>query len=253
MEIKVFPTKDALGRDAAADGAKAVRLALAARGAANVILATGASQFEMLSHLVQAEDIDWTKVTCFHLDEYVGMPITHGASFRKYLKERFVEQLPQPPAAFHYINAEDDCQGECDRLSALLAQHPIDVAFIGIGENGHLAFNDPPADFETEKPYIVVDLDEACRRQQLGEGWFETLDDVPRQAISMGIKQILKSSVIVCTVPDRRKAQAVRAAVEEPISPKSPASILQRHESTTVYLDEPAAALLRQQPMANNH
>ncbi len=244
MEIKVFPSKDDLGSSAATDGAEVIRQAVAARGSANIILATGASQFGMLSHLVQVEGIDWPKVTCFHLDEYVGMPITHGASFRKYLKERFVDQLPQPPAAFHYINAEEDCQAECDRLGALIAQHPIDVAFIGIGENGHLAFNDPPADFDEQRAYIVVELDEACRKQQQGEGWFPTLADVPKQAISMSIRQILRSGVIVCSVPDERKANAVQGAVKGPVTPDVPASILQQHGNATLYLDEPAASSL---------
>lgn len=243
MDIRVFATKDELGAAAATDAATAIKKALDERGEANVILATGASQFEMLSHLVQA-DIDWSKVTFFHLDEYVGMPITHGASFRKYLKERFVDQLPTPPAAFNYIDAEGDCHAECERLDSLIAKHPIDVACIGIGENGHLAFNDPPADFETQKPYLVVELDEACRKQQQGEGWFPTLDDVPKQAISMSVQQILKSRQIVCSVPDERKSQAVQGAVEGPVTPDVPASILQQHDATTIYLDEPAASRL---------
>jgi len=248
MDIKVLPTKDELGRQAAEDGAQLIRASLEARGQANIILATGASQFEMLSHLVQAAGIDWNRVHCFHLDEYAGMPMTHEASFRKYLKERFVDKLPQPPAAFHYINAEDDVLAECQRLSELIQQHPVDVAFIGIGENAHVAFNDPPADFETEQPYIVVGLDEACRKQQLGEGWFPTLDDVPQQAISMSVRQILKSNAIICSVPDERKAKAVQAAVEGPVTPDVPASILQQHERTTLYLDEPAASLLSNRP-----
>lgn len=245
MNVRIFETKEELGRQAAADGTELIRQAHALRGEANIILATGASQFEVLAALVQADVIDWSRVTCFHLDEYVGMPITHDASFRKYLKERFVDRLPQPPAAFHYLNAEQDCQAECQRLGDLIRQHPIDVAFIGIGENGHLAFNDPPADFETEEPYLVVDLDEACRKQQLGEGWFPTLDDVPKQAISMSVRQILKSSHIVCSVPDERKAKAVKGAVEGPVTPDLPASILQQHDQTTIYLDKPAASLLK--------
>jgi glucosamine-6-phosphate deaminase len=188
--------------------------------------------------------VDWNRVTAFHLDEYIGMPITHPASFRKYLKERFVDRLPQPLAAFHYINGEGDGAAECRRLNDIIAAHPIDVAFVGIGENGHLAFNDPPADFETDEPYLVVNLDEACRRQQLGEGWFPTLEDVPQQAISMSIRQILKADTILCSVPDARKAEAVRASLEGPVTPNVPASILQRHESTTVYLDVASAALL---------
>ncbi|MBW3596762.1 MAG: glucosamine-6-phosphate deaminase [Planctomycetes bacterium] len=245
MNVEVLPSKDELGKKAARDGAEAIRKALAERGEANVILATGASQFEMLGHLVKEPDIDWGKVTVFHLDEYAGMPITHPASFRKYLKERFVDQAPEPPREFHYINAEGDCFAECERLGKLIAEHPIDVAFIGIGENGHVAFNDPPADFSTEKPYLVVELDEACRRQQLGEGWFPTLDDVPKQAISMSVRQILKSKQIICSVPDERKTKAVQGAVEGPVTPDCPASILQEHEKCTIYLDPPSASLLK--------
>ncbi|MCG8586947.1 MAG: 6-phosphogluconolactonase [Pirellulales bacterium] len=172
------------------------------------------------------------------------MDITHPASFRRYLKERFVDQLPAPLAAFHYINAEGDCAEECTRLGSLIEIHPIDVAFIGIGENAHLAFNDPPADFEASQPYLVVELDEACRRQQLGEGWFSSMEEVPRQAISMSISQILKSSAIVCTVPDERKAEAVKNAVEGPVVPEVPASILQTHHDAALYLDRTAAGLL---------
>jgi len=244
MQVDISETKIQLGERAAADGANHIRQAIAARGEATIIVATGASQFEMLAALTAATDIDWAKVTCFHLDEYAGMPLSHPASFRKYLKERFIEQLPTPPAAFHYINAEDDCAAECNRLGGLIAGRTVDVAFIGIGENGHLAFNDPPADFDTEDAYLVVDLDEACRQQQLGEGWFATLDDVPRQAISMSVAQIMKSRVIVCSVPDERKAAAVAGAIEGEVSPQCPASMLQRHNAATIYLDKPAASQL---------
>ncbi len=243
MEIVLSDTKREAGRRAAAAGAETLRRALREGGKANIILATGASQFEMLEALVQ-EAIDWSAVTAFHLDEYAAMPVSHPASFRRYLQERFVERLPQPLRAFHWINGEGDLQAECRRLNAIIARHPISVAFIGIGENGHLAFNDPPADFETEAPYLVVTLDEACRRQQLGEGWFPTLDDVPRQAISMSIRQILKSQQVVCTVPDLRKAAAVRAAVKGPVTPMVPASILQQHPRTTLFLDPDSASLL---------
>jgi glucosamine-6-phosphate deaminase len=242
MQVVISETKGEMGRRAAETGADKIRAAIARNGAANIVVATGASQFEMLGELVAAPDIDWGVVTAFHLDEYVGMPLTHPASFRKYLKERFVEKLPRPLAAFHYIDGEGDTAAECRRLGALIAAHPVDVAFVGIGENGHLAFNDPPADFETEAPYLVVNLDDACRRQQLGEGWFPTLDDVPRQAISMSIRQILKAGTIVCTVPDARKAEAVRGALEGPVTPDVPASILQRHADTTVFLDPASAA-----------
>lgn len=244
MHIDISPNKQELGRRAATAGAAEIRAALAARGSANVIVATGASQFDTLDQLVQQPDIDWSKVHFFHLDEYAGMPATHPASFRKYLKERLVDRLPTPPAAFHYVQAEGDLAAECRRLGELIQKHPIDVAFIGIGENGHLAFNDPPADFVTQEPYIVVKLDEACRRQQLGEGWFKTFEEVPTEAISMSVNHILKSRVIVCSVPDERKAAAVANCVEGPVSPNAPASILQTHHHTTLYLDEPAASRL---------
>ena len=244
MDWNIAADKVQTGARAAADGAELIRLALAGRGRAEIVVATGASQFDMLASLVKQPDIDWSKVTAFHLDEYVGLEISHPASFRLYLWQRFVSQLPLPPAAFHYIDGRADPDATCRELGDVIGRCAIDVAFIGIGENGHLAFNDPPADFETDRPYLVVELDEACRRQQVGEGWFETLDDVPTQAISMSIRQIMKSAAIVCTVPDARKATAVRNAIEGPVTPDVPASILQRHDSATLYLDKESTALL---------
>jgi len=244
MERLVLETKQELGKAAGAEAARQIREAIAARGEANVILATGASQFEMLAALTAAPGVDWSKVTAFHLDEYVGLPVTHPASFRKYLKERFMDQV-RGLRKFHFVDGEAaDPVAECRRLGRVIARHPIDVAFVGIGENGHLAFNDPPADFDTEEAYIIVDLDEACRRQQLGEGWFKTLDDVPRRAISMSIRQIMKSGSIIATVPDTRKAQAVRGALEGEISNRCPSSILRRHARCAIFLDRDSAALL---------
>ncbi len=242
MEIIVSKDKYELGRKAAEKGAELIRKAIDEKGEANIIVATGASQFEMLAELVK-QDVDWTKVTGFHLDEYVDMPVTHPASFRKYLKERFVDKVPLKE--FYYVNGDTgDPQAECDRLGRIIREKPIDVAFIGIGENGHLAFNDPPADFETEEPYLVVNLDEACRKQQLGEGWFPTLEDVPERAISMSIKQILKSKNIICSVPDERKAKAVQGTVKSEITPMIPGTALQKHPATWLYLDEASASLL---------
>jgi len=237
-----------MGRQAAADGATLIREAIDKQGKATIIVATGASQFEMLSALIEEADIDWSKVTGFHLDEYTGMPISHPASFRKYLKERFVDKISI--GKFNYVNGEGldgngDVAAECERLDKLISEQTVDVAFVGIGENGHLAFNDPPADFETEKPYLIVDLDDACRKQQLGEGWFPTFEGVPSRAVSMSIRQIMKSKHIVCTVPDERKAKAVQKTVEGPISNEVPASILQQHPAMILYLDEPAASLLK--------
>jgi glucosamine-6-phosphate deaminase len=245
MKHFVFDTKDQSGTAAAKRGSEAIRAAIAENGYANIIVATGASQFEMLEHLVQQPDIAWNKVTAFHLDEYVGVPITHAASFRLYLWNRFVKLLPLPLAAFHYVNGELDAKKECARLGEIIRGHPIDVAFVGIGENGHLAFNDPPADFDTDEPYLVVNLDSACRKQQMGEGWFKTIDEVPKQAISMSIRQIMKSRTIICTVPDRRKANAVKTCLQGPVTNQAPASILQRHEQTSIYLDRESASLLK--------
>lgn len=245
MNIITCDTKDALGRAAAEHGAQRIRNAISAHGAARIIVATGASQFEMLAHLAAQPDIRWDRVTAFHLDEYIGLPITHGASFRKYLWERFVSKLTLPLAAFHFIDGEGDAQAECRRLGALISTAPIDVAFVGIGENAHLAFNDPPADFDTEEPYIVVNLDEACRRQQLGEGWFASLDAVPKHAISMSIRQIMSSRCIVASVPDARKAEAVRNSAQGDVTPQTPASILQQHPGCALYLDPASASLLQ--------
>ncbi|HKZ37231.1 MAG TPA: glucosamine-6-phosphate deaminase [Chryseolinea sp.] len=242
MNIRIAENAYELGKKAGAAAAQAIRQTIASTGAANIILATGTSQFETLKQLV-IEDVDWSKVIMFHLDEYIGLPVTHGASFRKYLQEKFISKV-SPLKAAYLINGEVDPDGECDRLGKLISRHPIDVALVGIGENGHLAFNDPPADFTTEKPYIIVDLDEPCRRQQLGEGWFKSLEEVPPQAISMSVKQILKARTIICSVPDSRKATAVKNTMEQSISNIYPASILQTHADCQFYLDKNSAALL---------
>lgn len=244
MDIRVFETKQQLGQAAAERAKAAIGEAIARSGEARVIAATGASQFEFLDALTALAGIDWGRVDMFHLDEYVGMPDTHPASFRRYLRERIVERVR--PRVFHFLAGDaPDPAAECRRVGALLSRSPIDVAFVGIGENGHLAFNDPPADFETQEPYLIVDLDEPCRRQQLGEGWFASLDEVPRRAISMSIRQILKSREILCVVPDARKAKAVAECLEGAVSPLHPSSILQTHPRTTVYLDRDSAALLK--------
>jgi len=241
MEIVISKTKKELGRSAAKIGAELINKAIQEKGVANIIVATGASQFEMLEELIQ-QQIDWSKVTGFHLDEYIGITDKHPASFRKYLKERFVEKVSLNN--FHYVSGEEDSLQECKRLGEIIEQHPIDVAFVGIGENGHLAFNDPPADFETTDPYIVVNLDDDCRKQQMGEGWFATIGDVPKQAISMSINQIMKSKAIICSVPDRRKAVAIKNSVEGEIKPEIPASILKKHNDTLLFLDKDSSILL---------
>lgn len=248
MNKYIYRTKKEAGTAAANSAAQAIRSAIRSKGQANIILATGASQFEMLEQLVASQGVDWLKVVMFHLDEYIGLGPDHPASFRGYLKERFVDEVSPLRAAYFVKGEAEDPAEECRRLGVLIAGHPIDVACIGIGENGHLAFNDPPADFETEDAYITVQLDEQCRKQQLGEGWFSKMDEIPSRAISMSIRQILKSKQLVVTVPDMRKARAVKEALEGPVTPQCPASILQQHPNCSIFLDEPAASLLTDQP-----
>ena len=243
MNIFKATTKQETSEAAAHLASRKLRETLTANGHANFIVATGASQFDFLAALTADPAIDWSRTTMFHLDEYIGIPETHPASFRKYLRERLVDSVH--PGTVHFLKGETaEPQAECDRLNRIISQHQIDVAFVGIGENGHLAFNDPPADFETEAPYILVELDEACRHQQVGEGWFTGLDDVPTQAISMSIRQIMKAETIVCTVPDERKAEAVRNCLHGEVTPMHPASILQTHPDCSVFLDAGSASLL---------
>lgn len=244
MKIQIFNTKEELGKKSASDAAAKIRSAIEKNGEANIILATGASQFETLANLVEEPKIDWSKVVMFHLDEYVGLSESHPASFRKYLKERFEYKIPNLKNA-HYIQGDTgDPEEECRRLNQIISNIMIDVALVGIGENGHLAFNDPPANFKTDKPYIVVELDQACRRQQMGEGWFQSIQDVPKKAISMSIREIMKSESIICSVPDKRKAEAVKNCLEGEISNMNPASVLQNHSDCTVYLDKDSASML---------
>lgn len=242
MQVSILPSSRELGTLAGRETAALIRAAIAERGTAHVILATGTSQFETLRQLI-SEEIDWSKVVMFHLDEYIGLPEAHPASFRKYLKERFLAKV-SPLKAVFLINGEGNPEEVAAQLGRDIAQYPIDVALVGVGENGHLAFNDPPADFETEKAYLIVDLDEPCRRQQMNEGWFGSLEEVPTQAISMSVRQILKSRHIICSVPDARKAQAVKDSLEQPVSNRYPASILREHADCRFYLDEPSASLL---------
>lgn len=243
MLLKVFSDKTSLGNAAAEQAATAIRRAIAERGQARIIAATAASQLEFLNALTQAKDIDWTKVEAFHLDEYVGLPMSHPGSFRKMLMEQLVGKTGI--TRYHLLDGDTaDPSSAVREVAKQIASAPIDIAFLGIGENGHIAFNDPPADFKTEEPYILVNLDEACRQQQVGEAWFADISQVPKQAISMSARQILKAKEILAVVPDRRKAQAVKACFEGEISPMAPASILRRHPNATVYLDTNSASLL---------
>jgi glucosamine-6-phosphate deaminase len=242
MVVRVFEERNSLGQAAAAQAAMAIRDSIAKRGRARVVAASAASQFEFLEALTETPGIDWKRVELFHLDEYIGLPMSHPASFCKFLQERLIGKTGI--TEHHLLNGEDDPAEVIRRTNQAISAAPIDIAFVGIGENGHLAFNDPPADFETEEPYIVVSLDEACRQQQVGEGWFKDLAGVPKRAVSMSVRQVLKAKEIVAVVPGPKKAQAIKACFDGKISPMAPASILRTHANATIYLDRESAALL---------
>ncbi|HEY4906561.1 MAG TPA: glucosamine-6-phosphate deaminase [Candidatus Acidoferrum sp.] len=242
MQVNVLPSKPVSGAAAAKHAAKSLQAILAKSAMARIIAATGASQLDFLQFLTATPGIDWPRVEMFHLDEYIGLPVDHPASFRKYLMERFVRKTGI--RRYHLLDGERDPAEVVRAVGKELASAPIDIAFVGIGENGHLAFNDPPADFETEDPYLIVELDQACRTQQVNEGWFTSIPEVPTRAISMSVKQILKSREIIAVVPGPQKARAVKACLEGEISPMAPASILRTHPNTTAYLDTESASLL---------
>jgi len=242
MRIIVKKDPAELGKEAGQMAAQIIRHSIENKGEVNLILATGTSQFETLNQLVK-EEIDWSRVVMFHLDEFIGLSESSPASFRRYLKERFIQKVT-PLKEMYFVNGEGDPAKECTRLSKIIRNTSIDLALVGIGENGHLGFNDPPADFETDKPFIVVNLDEKCRRQQFGEGWFKSINDVPQTAITMSVRQIMKSMQIICSVPDKRKAVAVRDCFENPVSNLFPASVLQTHKNCVCFLDKSSSALL---------
>jgi glucosamine-6-phosphate deaminase len=242
MLLRVFDNKVSLANAAAEQAASAIRRAIRDNGQARIIAATAASQLEFLNALTEMTDLDWKHVEVFHLDEYIGLPITHPGSFRKMLLEQLIRKTGI--TKYHLLDGDADADEAVRRVGAALASAPVDIAFVGIGENGHLAFNDPPADFEANEPYLIVKLDEACRQQQVGEAWFADISQVPTHAISMSIRQILKAKEILAVVPDTRKAQAVKACFEGEISPMAPASILRTHANATIYLDKHSAALL---------
>ena len=242
LNIKVYEDKKLLGNAAAEQAGISLRKAIRERGTARIIAATGASQFEFLEALTRLEDLDWRRVEMFHLDEYIGLDAEHPAGFRRYLQERLIR--PLGITNYHLLEGEKDLEEVILRVGKDLTSAPVDVAFVGIGENGHLAFNDPPADFQTETPYLIVELNEACRRQQVNEGWFADIAEVPRRAISMSIRQVLKAKEIIACVPDARKAKAVKSCLEGAISPLMPGSVLRRHVNVTLYLDKDSAALL---------
>ena len=248
--IRIYPDRQTASVAASKHAATILRQAIAERGEARIIAATGASQIDFVESLIAQPDIDWSRVEMYHLDEYVGLSVDHPASFRRYLLDRLIK--PAGIKRYHLLDGETDPEAVCREVGAALQSGPIDVAFAGIGENGHIAFNDPPANFETEAPYLVVDLDEACRRQQLGEGWFPTFEDVPKQAITLSVQQLMKVKQVITVVPDERKAAAAKACLEGPISPDAPASILRQHAGNHFYFDKAAASLLSAEYIAQN-
>ncbi len=242
MLLRVFDDKGSLGKAAAVQATAAIRSAIAERGQARVVAASAASQFEFLEALTSAPGIHWKQVELFHLDEYIGLPMTHPASFCKFLQERLIAKTGI--IDYHLLDGSRDPVEVIRSAGKAITSSPIDVAFLGIGENGHIAFNDPPADFDRKEPYIIVALDQACRLQQVGEGWFKSLEDVPKQAVSMSVHQVLKAKEILAVVPDARKAAAIKACFDGPVSPMAPSSILRTHPNATVYLDRQSSALL---------
>lgn len=246
MILQVFETTNALAKAAALQAATVIRRAIAQQGNARILAACAASQLQFLEELTSTPGINWNSVELFHLDEYLGLPMTHPASFCRFLQDRLIAKTGI--TKYHLLNGEEPPAEVIRRASEHISAAPIDVAFVGIGENGHLAFNDPPADFDTEAPYILVNLDEACRRQQVGEGWFPDLNAIPKKAISISIRQLLKAKEILVIVPGPKKAPAVKACFDGPISPMAPASILRTHPNATIYLDTESAALLSQRP-----
>ena len=240
MRVEIFGNKEDMGINSASFVAGKLKQAIKERGCANLILGTGASQYPLLDVLLKKE-VDWTKISLFHLDEYIGLSDQHPASFRKFLKERIVDKIN--PKSVYYLNGDaDDIDAEIRRYEKLLKDNPVDVACIGIGENGHIAFNDPAvADFNDPEYLKVVEMDEACRMQQVGEGWFPTIKHVPEKAVTLTITAIMDSKTLCCTVPDERKSEAVYHTLSGEISTSCPASIMRQHDDAVLFLDSFAA------------
>ena len=244
MKVSVYKNLEELGKEAAAYSAGILNQCITEKGKARLLLSTGASQFDTFKALIEA-DVDWSKVEMFHLDEYMSLPETHPASFRKYLKERFITKVNLKQV--NLVNGEGDVKKNIGDLSREIEKEPIDLGLIGVGENAHIAFNDPPADFNIKDPYIIVNLDENCKKQQVREGWFQTVDDVPKQAISMSVQQILKCNVIVSCVPYKVKANAIKQMLENDVTNLIPATILKTHNRVEVFLDEESASLVNRE------
>jgi glucosamine-6-phosphate deaminase len=248
MKVKICKDSVELGEDAAFLAASILNQAIHEKNKARLLLSTGASQFDTLKALA-VEKVNWSKVEIFHLDEYVGLSDTHPASFRKYLKDRFINVLGLKN--YHLIKTEGDLEKNIQAITGEIRKEPIDLALIGIGENAHIAFNDPPADFETKEAYIVVNLNEKCKKQQVNEGWFATIADVPETAVSMTVYQIMQSKAIISCVPYKAKAEAVKFTLEREIQNLYPATILKKHNNVVLFLDEESASLTDKRILLN--
>ncbi|RXZ76648.1 glucosamine-6-phosphate deaminase [Paenibacillaceae bacterium] len=239
MQINIFENPNQMGLESAIVSSQIINAAIKEKGSARIVLSTGASQFEFLEHFIKM-DIEWDKVEMFHLDEYIALPESHPASFRKYLKERFLQHVNIGKAWL--VDGEDDPQAVVARLNEEINKAEIDLALIGIGENAHIAFNDPPADFDEPAPYKVVNLSDTCKAQQVREGWFPSNDDVPKQAITMAVPQIMKSNVVISVVPHASKAEAIGNTVKQDVNVNVPATKLKTHPNWKLFLDKKSAA-----------
>lgn len=244
LDVVVHADQASLASAAAYQAAGALRQAVATSGVANAMFATGNSQLEFVEALTRAPEVPWADVVVFHMDEYVGVDAAHPAGFRRWIRERITERLH--PRAAHYLDGTaPDPRAECDRYAALLSAHPLDLCCLGIGENGHLAFNDPPvADFADPDDVKIVELDRACREQQVGEGHFPTIDAVPATAMTVTVPALLRAGAVIAVVPEERKATAVRDALTGPVATSCPASALRRTAAATLHLDQGSAGLL---------
>lgn len=243
MDVRIYRNVEEMATAAAELAARKLLQCIAEKERVSFMAATGVSQLAFISALTRHSEVDWHKTTMFHLDEYVGLPETHTASFRNYLREHLVNIVH--PGQTHFIDGNaSDLVGECTRLTKLVSEHGLDVAFVGIGENGHLGFNDPPADFDTQKIFEIVQLTETCRAQQVHEGWFPNIEDVPREAVTITIPGIMRAESIICNVPESRKAVAVKNAIAGSITPMCPASILKKHSDAMIFLDRDSSSML---------
>jgi glucosamine-6-phosphate deaminase len=244
LEVRLHRDTGDLARAAAAEAAACMREAVEARGVAHAMFATGNSQLMFVDALTEStRDVAWSHVVVFHMDEYVGLGPDHPASFQRWIRERIVDRTQ--PGASHYLDGRAEPEAECRRYAGLLAARPLDLCCLGIGENGHLAFNDPPvADFDDPLDLKVVELDARCRQQQVGEGHFATVGAVPTHALTVTIPALLRAATVVAVVPEARKAEPVRAALTGPVSPACPASVLRHHPNATLHLDQDSAGLL---------